>query len=153
MMQIKLPQPQLAFIEQEDDILLAMLVFGEARGESREAKIGVAHVAKNRADNPRWWGKTLKTVILKPYQFSCFLPNDPNAGKLLLPLKYESAETWDECFEVATGVMAGEIPDNTQTSDSYFDDSIRPPRWAEERHKTVKIGRLNFYRIELSPKE
>ncbi len=147
--QIKLPKPNAALIDQADDVLLAMLIFGEARGEAEAGRIGVAWVAKNRADHPRWWGKILREVILKRGQFSCFLPDDPNLPKLLLPLKYEPFPIWDSCYRVARGILDGEIPDITQTSDHYFDDSIQPPKWARPDKMTVKIGRLNFYRIEL----
>ncbi len=145
--QIRLPLSSNTIEEQEDDILLAMLIFGEARGEIKEAKIGVGSVVKNRAEHPGWWGKTLHDVILKPWQFSSFNYNDPNRGKLLFPLKHESNEIWDECYLVSNGILNREIADNTQMSDHYFDDSIKPPKWADPKKKTVKIGRLNFYRL------
>lgn len=147
--QIRIPKPNLSIEAQDVDVLFSMLIFGEARGESMEVKKGVGHVAFNRSKHPRWWGRNLLEVILRPYQFSCFLSSDPNRNKLLLPLKYESAETWDECFLTACGILSGELPDNTENSDHYFDDSIPAPRWAVEDKFVKTMGRLSFYRLEL----
>jgi len=63
-------------------ITMAKTVWGEARGESVKGQIAVAWVIKNRADNPRWWGKTIEEVCLKKYQFSCWLESDPNKAKM-----------------------------------------------------------------------
>lgn len=145
--QIHLPNPSLSFQEQEDMVLLGMCIWGEARGENREGKEGVAWVVKNRIEHPRWWGKTLKEVILKPYQFSSFLSRDPNASKLLHPLTFDSSKIWDECYLIGCGVMEGTIPDPTGGADHYFDVSILPPKWATSGKKTLDIGRFHFYRI------
>jgi spore germination cell wall hydrolase CwlJ-like protein len=145
--QVYLPNPLFGFQRQTDLVLLGMCVWGEARGESREGKAGVAWVARNRAEHPRWWGTNLKEVILKPYQFSSFLSRDPNSAKLLHPLTYDSAEVWDECYLTGCEVMAGAIPDPTGGADHYFDVSILPPKWATSGQKTLDIGRLHFYRI------
>jgi N-acetylmuramoyl-L-alanine amidase len=145
--QVFLPNPTLPFAEQEDLVLLGMCVWGEARGEGPEGKAGVAWVARNRAEHPRWWGRDLKEVILKPYQFSCFLARDPNSAKMRLPLKYDTPEVWDSCYLTGCEVMAGTIPDPTGGADHYFDVSILPPKWATEGKKTLDLGRLHFYRI------
>ena len=145
--QIFLPNPALPVEAQEDLVLLGMCLWGEARGEPKEAQVGVAWVVKNRVEHPRWWGKTLKEVILMPYQFSCFLARDPNYRKILYPLKSESAEVWDECYLTGCEVMSGAIPDHTGGADHYFDTSILPPKWATSGKKTLDIGRLQFYRI------
>lgn len=149
MIQIKLPRPDIGIEAQDDDVLFSMLLFGEARGEIDEAKIGVGWVVWNRNLHPRWWGKNLRGVILKPFQFSCLNLGDPNRTKLLFPFKHEEPQVWDRCYDIAIGIMNNEIPDNTLTSDHYFDDSILPPRWAKPSQKTVKIGKLNFYRLEI----
>jgi spore germination cell wall hydrolase CwlJ-like protein len=151
--QVKLPR-LIPAGDQDIDVLFAMLIFGEARGEPKDGKTAVGWVAQNRALNPGWWGKDLRGVILKPWQFSCFNPGDPNREKLFDPLKFESSEVWDECFLTAKGILEGEIPDNTENSDHYFDVSIKPPTWADPRKLVKKIGRLVFYRLDLkAPRE
>jgi N-acetylmuramoyl-L-alanine amidase len=145
--QVFLPNPAIPIPDQDPLVLLGMCVWGEARGEGKDGKAGVAWVVKNRTEHPRWWGTTMKEVILKPYQFSSFLPRDPNCFKLLTPLKYDSNEVWDECYRTGCEVMAGTIPDPTGGADHYFDMSILPPKWATEGKKTLDLGRLHFYRI------
>jgi N-acetylmuramoyl-L-alanine amidase len=147
-MQILLPRPDIPIEEQAQDVLFAMLIFGEARGEPFSGKCGVASVVRNRVEHPRWWGKSLKEVILKPFQFSCFNIGDPNREKLLWPLKHEENTVWDECYEVAVGTIKNDLPDITNHADHYFDDSIGLPHWAKQELMTKKIGRLNFYRLE-----
>jgi Mg-chelatase subunit ChlD len=66
------------FDDDSEHMILARAIFGEARSESKPGKIGVGGVIKNRVDNPRWWGSSYHTVILKPSQFSAFNPTDVN---------------------------------------------------------------------------
>lgn len=148
-MQILLPRPDVAIEAQLSEVLFAMLIFGEARGEPFSGKCGVASVVRNRVEHPRWWGHDLRTVILKPFQFSCFNQGDPNREKLLMPLRYEENTVYDECYEVAIGILDNDLPDNTAHSDHYFDCSISPPKWARPECLTKKLGRLTFYRLEI----
>ena len=46
---------QFAEDKSEDIKIMAKTMWGEARGESEEGKIGVAWVIRNRAENPCWW--------------------------------------------------------------------------------------------------
>jgi hypothetical protein len=155
-----LPDPQQAFARQHPAVLLAMCLFGEARGESDRGRRAVAQVILNRARHPhRVFGsrpavsleENLRRVILQPRQFSCFLPDDPNYPKLLRPLDYEPAAVWQRCLEAAQHALeqAGQPDALTLNSDHYFDDSLQPPSWADPAKQTVFIGRLRFYRLYL----
>lgn len=143
---MRLPDPLKQLFAQDPAILLAMCIWGEARGEGTAAKLGVACVVRNRV-NLRRYGSGYSGVILKPYQFSCFLENDPNRAKLLEPTKHETPAVWQECLGIADAVMRGAL-DMTQGATHYFDDSMirNPPSWAAKMRPTVKFGRLNFYR-------
>jgi len=58
--------------------LLALMLWREARGESDEAKIAVAHTVVNRVAHPGWWGRTVDDVIAKKWQYSSMTdPGDP----------------------------------------------------------------------------
>lgn len=125
----------------------ARTVWGEARGEGSAGMAAVAWVIRNRAANPRWWGSTIKGVCLKPWQFSCWNANDPNASKC-------RAVTLDDrefraAVDICAAVFRGELPDPTGGADSYYDDSIRPPVWAVGKRPTARIGHLIFYRVVL----
>jgi len=139
----------MAIEEQIPEVLFAMLLFGEARGEPFSGKVAVGSVVRNRTLHPRWWGHNLREVILKPFQFSCFNFNDPNREKLLVPWKWEDYPVYDECYEVAIGILENDLPDNTRRSDHYYSIDISPPRWARPECKTVQIGGFSFYRLEI----
>ena len=49
---MKLPDPSQPLDQQDEDILLAMCLFGEARGEGSEGLQGVANAVRNRALHP-----------------------------------------------------------------------------------------------------
>jgi hypothetical protein len=155
-----LPDSSKPLASQEPLVLLAMCIFGEARGECQEAQRGVAQIVLNRARNPhvvfgsqsnRSFEDNLRRVILRPGQFSCFHPADPNYQKLLRPSEAEDAAVWERCLSYAEEALAAcNQPDTiTLNSDHYFDDSIQAPSWADPAKRTVKLGRLNFYRLYL----
>ena len=148
-MSIPLPIPHRPLREQNGDMLLAMCIFGEARGERDEVKLAVGNVVRNRVRSPQQrYGRGWHGVILKKWQFSCFLPGDPNLTKVLSPLQYEDAAVWQRCWEAADRVYSGTAADNTGGATHYFDDSLRhcPPLWAARFVKTANLGRLHFYR-------
>ena len=157
-----LPDATKPLSEQEPVILLAMCLFGEARGEGRQTQQGVAQTVINRAKHPHPvfgsrreldFAENLRRVILQPRQFSSFNAEDPNYGKLLRPLEYEEPAAWEQCLRCAQEALAAKDREDTLTanSDHYFDDSIQPPTWADPAKQTVQIGRLNFYRLYLRP--
>ncbi|MCZ6490047.1 MAG: cell wall hydrolase [Acidobacteria bacterium] len=168
--EVLIPDPDKPIAEQELVVLLAMCLFGEARGESDLARRAVAQLLLNRARNPRRvfgskpeadFTENLRRVILQPWQFSCFNPDDANRAKLLHPLDHEEPAVWERCLRCARQALqagdynaqphADQRDELTANSDHYFDDSIQPPSWAHPSKQTVKIGRLNFYRLYLSP--
>src|SRR5262245_33452767 len=67
-----LPDPNKPLRDHSDLQLLAMALFGEARGEPPQTREGIGHAIINRALHPSWWGRDLAEVILKPWQFSSF---------------------------------------------------------------------------------
>jgi len=148
MSQPRLPDPNRSIEAQDEGVLLAMCIWGEARGECEAARLGVANVVANRVRRCRY-GAGWRGVILRKWAFSSFNPADPNRSKLLHPLDHDAAGVWEACFAVAASVLAGGASDNTSGATHYFDDSLaaHPPAWARSplMHPTVKIGRLNFY--------
>jgi N-acetylmuramoyl-L-alanine amidase len=124
--------------------LLALCVWREARGESLDAKRGVAWVVRNRAAHPSWWGTDSVTVILKPAQFSSFNAGDPNSVKW----PAQNDLSWVAALEISAEVLAGRTEDPTGGATFYFDDSLaaNPPAWAAQLEPCAKLGRLNFFR-------
>lgn len=138
------PLPAEPYPATDDEIdTAARTLFGEARGESIDGKIAVVWTIRNRAEQGGWWGDSIGTVCLKPWQFSCWLPSDPNRAKLLaLP---RSDRRYKGCRRIVEEVLAGEHADPTHSSTHYCHVSITPA-WAEGLEPVVVIGRHKFFR-------
>lgn len=154
------PNRALPLTDHPPVVLLAMCLFGEARGEADETRRAVAQVIVNRARHPhRVFGsrrglmfhENVIRVITQPCQFSCLLTNDVNYAKLFDPVSHDGKGVWDSCMALASeALLSDELPDTlTYNSDHYFDDSIQPPSWADPAKATVTIGPLRFYRLYL----
>lgn len=128
-----------------DTFYLAFVAWREARGESDEAKLGVMHTVLNRVAKPGWWGNTVSTVVTKPWQYSS-LTDAKDVQLTKWPTDKDA--TWLTCLDQANGCLAGLEDDPTRGATHYFDDSIAPPYWAKPEAFTVKLGRLNFYKLD-----
>lgn len=120
-----------------DQILtIAICLYHEARGETKEGKIAVAHVILNRV---RQSDTSVRDVIYKPYQFSW-----ANAGKRPPITDYAALS---DCFEAAIDCFAERLEGkDLKDADHYFADYIPVPKWAEGMTQIVKIGKHLFYR-------
>lgn len=120
----------------------ARTVWGEARGEPWDGKVAVAWVIRNRADNPGWWGRNVAEVCLQPFQFSCWLHNDPNRVKCIQATEVDLRE----CRKAVEAVFDGTEPDITNGADHYHHKTILP-RWATGEKPVAIIGDHKFYRL------
>ena len=130
---------------------LARTVFGEARGEPPEGQYAVAHVVLNRVKRaPRYGGYTITEVCRKPFQFSCWLPDDPNYP-LLLAANIQQP-TFLRAFGVACMVVSGAVGDPTGGATHYFvrqpppGSKEWPPAWSKAMMRTVDIGAHSFFK-------
>ena len=121
--------------------LAALCAWREARGEGSEGMRAVLHVIKNRSRSPGWWGANIVDVILKPSQFSCFLPGDPNAVKF--PASDDAV--FAQALDLAANVIAGQDEDLTGGADHYHEQNVFPA-WASKMTRIARIGRHLFYR-------
>lgn len=132
----------------EAEVILAITIYGEARGEPLLGKIAVGHVINNRMNDKRW-PNTIVDVCLQPKQFSCWNENDPNYPTLVRKLwqlkSMDQTYTWKECLFAAVGVLRDYLKDNTDGANHYHTASIHPS-WADKMAKTVEIGHHIFYR-------
>lgn len=133
-------------IETYPNLLLALCIWREARGETREGKIAVKHVILNRVAKPAGpfaKCKDITTNILCAYQFSSFNQNDANAGKLPRPDQAGEWASWEECCDV----VDSKTTDPTGGADHYFVAGTAIPKWAHESKLTKIIGSHKFYKI------
>ncbi len=142
-----------AFLNLSEKQLMALTIYGEARGEPDKGKIAVGSVILERVEHRDWDGKTIHEVCLKPWQFSCFNENDPNRGKLL-----HIAEAWDEamalnptlndCYCIAAGLIDGLILRTKEISENHATQYVRTDceaSWLKYMRKFATIGHHDFY--------
>lgn len=122
---------------QPGSVLLALLGWGEARGEGPLGILAVMWVAKNRSDRRLM---PLESVILQPMQFSCFNKSDPNRDRLLMADKDEPI-SWGQCSALAEVLLAGHTTDPTNGASHYYALSMpAPPNWVKGWRETAVIG-------------
>lgn len=133
--------------------VLARTIYGEARGECREGRQAVACVVLNRIKKRNQSGFTevkgfrlpsIAATCLKPYQFSCWLENDPNRVKI------ETVDCADavfrDCLEIASAAVKGGLPDITLGATHYYNPEVcRCPDFARGKEPCVVIGSHYFF--------
>jgi len=127
--------------------ILQLAVWREAQNQPRDGMRGVAHVIRNRVyGKTKWWGAgDWHNVILKPYQFSSFNPNDPNSAKW--PEDYDIS--WNECRDVCVPIYNADDEDITLGATYYHDTSIGwPHSWGNpaDYEQTLAVGDLLFFK-------
>lgn len=129
--------------------VLARTLWAEARNQSRAGMEAVASVILNRAAHPRWWGRSVLDVCLKPRQFSCWNADDPQFSRI------RSVGSDEPLFRLALAVAAqalnGHLDDATNGADSYANLAVCSPVWAERIKPCAVIGAHTFFRVELPP--
>lgn len=136
----------MAFWKMYEVVLLAITIWREARGESREAKTAVGCSIRNRVQNPKWWGNDYISCLTKKWQYSSM--TDPK-DRQLTTWPAATDHIFEECLEIAESVIVGRlVSPATPGADSYYDVSIPSPKWATEEKKVGQIGRLIFYNLD-----
>lgn len=139
------------FHDDTDQMLLARLVYGEARDQNDRAKIGVAWSVRNRVEaNRSDWGSTYYDVITDPEQYSAFKVDDSNYKLVKDPFYTNNPidrAAWRASYAIAEQVLLGTVDDPTSGSNHYYDDSAeRIPSWATSESFIIKIDRIIFHR-------
>lgn len=120
---------------------MARTIYGEARGEGGQGMQAVANVIMNRVKRGGWYGASIKDVVLKPYQFSCWNATDVNRQKILNATAAQLASA----RSIAEKVINGTLPDITGGATHYHARGI-DPYWAKSMTKTATIGNHVFYK-------
>lgn len=98
--------------------IMALTIYAESRGEKRPGKIAVGTIILERVEHREYDGDNIVDVCLWPYQFSCYLPKDPNRPVLVRIAKdflgyYRRSGVLMECSNIAKGIIDGTIPRDT----------------------------------------
>lgn len=117
---MKFPDPGKPLAEQDPEVLLAITVWGEARGEGPEGKAAVAHVVLNRVKKKK---SSIIKEALRPWAFSCFNKKKEHGGqdvrRLLNPVEAEGLGSWATCWRAASEALAGQSADPTGGATHY----------------------------------
>ena len=139
----------------EPDKIMGLTIYAEARGEIRAGRIAVGTVILERVDHREWDGKTIEEVCLWPYQFSCYLPRDPNRIQLFriaqnFAFHYRQSLPLSQCADIAKGLIDGTIPRDPDLAAvhccQYLTTAAKKDvDWWKAMQFVKKIGAHEFY--------
>lgn len=137
----------------DDKQLLALTIYGEARGEGRDGMIAVGSVILERVEHRGWDGDTMQEVCLMPWQFSCFLPTDPNFIALRImavsfAAQYQRSKSVQDCYAVASGLLDGTIartPEIAAHQVCQYCTVAASPDWKKKMKLVATVGHHEFY--------
>jgi spore germination cell wall hydrolase CwlJ-like protein len=123
---------------------VALAVYFEARGEPDVGQIAVAHVIRNRMEDPRypdnacdvvkqgyyWNGNPIRNMC----QFSFYCDGKPENP--------QDVHAWHDALYIAK--LSGFVPDVTHGATHYHSTKVFP-EWAHTGHVTAKIYKHVFY--------
>jgi hypothetical protein len=111
------PEDKKIFLALVNWQLMGLCIEREAGGEPKEGRIAVGTVILERVDHRKWDGNTIQEVVLWPSQFSWTMP-EWGEGYYAESVKiaanwvdeYRKRKALQECCEIATKMIQGEIP-------------------------------------------
>jgi N-acetylmuramoyl-L-alanine amidase len=133
--------------------VMALTIYGEARGESWEGMLAVGFVIVNRS---RLWKQSIKEVCFAKNQFSCYNSNDPQYCHMLSQATYwkHTKEEENDTMLVAQTALYGwnesTVGDATfyrviGNKNKWFDGQIKKGKLI----KVCDIGHHEFYKEAL----
>jgi N-acetylmuramoyl-L-alanine amidase len=144
------PREQQADAQTKDARLLALTIWGEARGEGEDGMRAVGHVIKNRMKSDRF-GDDVASVVWKRKAFSCWNPHDPNRNKMRelakLPKNSIEYKRWKLAKKIAAEILSNRSHDPTHGALFYHTKNIKPG-WADSAKAVAKVANHIFYRID-----
>lgn len=134
-----------------DVVLLAMTLWGEARGESFQGKLGVAYVICNRMKRGKI-GTRVSEVVLKPFQFSFWNTEDPSRPQASHVDYF--GDLFQSCLGAARSALDQDLPDPTGGAEYYMNVELVKkqrggtlPKWWEsdtDAQSQCQIGNHTF---------
>lgn len=147
------------FADDTETMLLARLIFAEARNQTKEAMLGVGWVITNRLHaNRSYFGHSYHEIILKNsvgiYQFASFNPDEKRNFPILAdPLTNTdkiTQQAWFDSYDIAKSVIEGINPDPTNGATFFHSSDLSQKVFITEYVPgavfTKQIGDFLFYR-------
>lgn len=128
------------FNDDTEQMILARVIFGEARSElsTDMLRYAVGWVVRNRVESDvTWWGTTYQDVITHESQFSAFNTNQENRSNRSFvenPLYTGSLadkRAWEKSYEIAGNILNGNVSDPTNGANHYYSNRIAKPSYYE----------------------
>ena len=136
-------------VTDHDREVLALTVWGEARGEGYDGRVAVAWSIRNRVHDGKqnsWWGEGYAGVCQRPWQFSCWNKNDPNYA-FMVGARAIPDDEHVQCRIIADQVIDGKVDDPTSGATHYYATGMPvPPAWASGAKQTLRQGRHLFFK-------
>ena len=135
----------------DDKQLMALTIYGEARGEGREGMIAVGSVILERVDHRGWDGDTIKDLS-HALAFSVF-SSDPNYIDLKITARnfdarYEKSISLQQCYAVASGLIDGTIARTPEIAANHvcqYCTGAVNPAWKAKMKLVATVGHHEFY--------
>lgn len=124
--------------------ILTGTIFGEARGEPAEGKIGVGLTIQTRVNHPGWWGRNWREVCLADRQFTCW--TDRNTDVIIRARKDKTPD-WTSCRIMAIDIYLGHIKDYLGEPTHYYNPKLiegGTPQWEKRMIRLTEIGNHVF---------
>jgi N-acetylmuramoyl-L-alanine amidase len=144
-----------------DEEVVGLTIWAEARQEPLTGRVAVGCIIRNRVRaQQRRFGLTYREVCLKPWQFSCWLPQGGESNhralleqaKMLATTNATPAMPLRNALWIAQGVMNDTVEDIVKGATHYYSpDAMKPkgrvPDWAHPPAVlTAVIHRHRFYK-------
>jgi hypothetical protein len=142
--------------------VVALTLYGEARGEGRKGREAIASVIGNRVKAKRY-GKDLREVCLRKWQFSCWLPQGGaanyesvlDAARVLVNGE-DMGPVLKECLAIAGDLCEARLADPVKEATHYMTRSLwrsaKAPEWVKGLEPCATLGRHVFFKDVDSPK-
>ncbi|MCP3681585.1 MAG: cell wall hydrolase [bacterium] len=133
--------------------LIAMTMYGEARGQSLNGQILVGFTLMNRwkHPNPRRYGKTLHDICWKREQFDCWKKGNVNYKKMHKAMQtlidMGVSKRMEQCMYLSSGVLTGHILDISKGANHFYATKTKKPFWAKGHTPCVIEGDHAFYKL------
>jgi hypothetical protein len=134
------------FNDDTDQMILARMIFGEARSELApdDLRYAVGFVAQNRLrSGVKWWGRTYQEIITKDKQFSAFNSEDVNRPYVEDPLHTSLSideRAWRTAYDIAGRILRDEVEDNVGGANHYYSDTIPKPPYYKDSEPIYMVS-------------
>lgn len=140
----RLDQPryteQIDHPERRQALCLALNIYHEARGSTRNDMVGVAWVTRNRVESRFSRGRNYCQIIWEPGQYSW----TKRSADSLMP---REREAWQRVTRIAIQVMNGEVADPTNGANTFYSTRLGTPAWTRRGTGRMSIGAHTYVRL------